>query len=391
MNHRTVDNAPPRLWIISPPQYLANFAFHRLGLESIPGTARAYRISTIGHYLVSPTPLNVPRRLIGCEIRRRPAPWIRWKQILAKWLGRERTTRPPDDVLLSDFRIPRVSPSDAGLKRHLGEIRARLCHYDGLLQRLDRIDARQVVNVVGICADDAGHRTHLTIEGDCAQQLDFVRASVGREINVRLKQAYIGDGLFEMKGFDFCRYDPEKSFQLIRFVQDGIPRACVVDEDQSPAFWLDDAKMVNYLQMFEFSIQQNPHMRESLDQCMAGNVTPLRLMVNHALEVDYSHAPLPTAIQEAIGGQPLEDHASRLLKENLNLHQVGVSFHSHAHRTREGDGYRTDISIFQNIRALEPIKQRLPEVFAGINQRVSRSDGGNFYLLDAIRGVDNGI
>ncbi len=376
------------MWIISSARH-ARFAFSHLGLDKAPKTVREYRISGIGHYLISPSPLNVPCRLVGCELHQRPSKWASWIQNALKWFGRQPLKNNPPLLLVTDFLKPGHSPVDERLNRHIQALQGKLKPFDSFFQALDNVNIHVLADVVGICDDEAGNRSQLLIDGEPSKQLEYVRAYTGKEINVRLKRANFADGLFEMKGFDFRDYDPSTSYRLIRFIHDGLPRACVLNDDHSIAFWLDNAKLVNYLQLFEFSIRQNRHMRKSLLHCVRGKAVPMRLMFNHALEIDYSQAALPPIFQEAIGDRSLADHAGRLIKPNLNLHQVGVSLNSLAINGSDEGELCTDISILQNLRALEPIKAKLPQLFAEMTKRSSRSDSGEFYQLAAMRGVNN--
>ena len=49
----------------------------------------------------------------------------------------------------------------------------------------------------------------------------------------------------------------------------------------------------------------------------------------------------------------------------------------------------TQISVMHNVRALEPLKNELPQLYSEINKRASFSEAGHFYLLDSIRGYIN--
>jgi hypothetical protein len=286
-----------------------------------------------------------------------------------------------------DFPKLADAPADVNLNLHIRHLYDNFRPFDSFHQNLEKIDTGRLAQVTGICEDDAGYRSPVAIDGPPAQQLDFVRRFAGRQIEVRLKRPYIADGLFEMKGFDFVNFDPRVQYRLIRFVQDGTPKACVTEDDHTIAFWLDDIKLVNYLQLFQHCIQHDQHMRESLHNCIRGKAAALRLMFNHRLEIDYSRAPLPAVFQEAIGEKQLAGHSDHLIKQNLNHYQVGVSFNAMTLQAGGGSALRTHISILQNLRALEPIKDRLPNLFAAMAERSAQSEEGNFYLLEAISGV----
>jgi len=49
----------------------------------------------------------------------------------------------------------------------------------------------------------------------------------------------------------------------------------------------------------------------------------------------------------------------------------------------------TNVSVMHDVRALEPLKEDLPELYSMINKMASISEAGKYYLLDSIRGYGN--
>ncbi len=387
MDQKQVSANLKGLWIVTPAR-AARFTIDQPGIQKVPTTVREYRISAIGRYLVSPAALNIQKRLVGCEIHRRSARLTRWKHSFLKLLGKTAATRPPE-LLTLDFPKPITMPSDINLRHHIHRLYDNLRTFDTFYQNLARVDMGRICRVTGICEDDAGNRSPVVIDGKPDHQLEFIRNRVGHKIDVRIKRAHFADGLFEMKGFDFTNFDPSRQYRLIRFVHNGIPKACVTEKDDTIAFWLEGTKVVNYLQLLECCIQKDGRMRESLNRCIQGKSAALSLMFNQRLEIDYSRAPLPAVFREAIGETPLAANNDHLIKQNLNLFQVGVSFTT---RSRHGDGdneLRTHLSILQDLRALEPIKDRLPSLFEEMAKQSAQSEEGKYYLLETICGVNN--
>jgi hypothetical protein len=375
-----------KVWVVSPPR-VTRFAINLPGMEAAPTTAREYRLSSIGRYLISPAALNVRRRLAGCEIHWQVSRISRWLSPIRRLAGKNAPGSRPPLSLIMDFPNPAGSPFDTRLKRHIDRLYDSLRPFDSFLRALERIDADKVNRVIGICEDDAGLRAAVALNGPPGEQVEFVRLHAGREIEVRLKQAHIADGLFEMKGFDFIHFDSGISHRLVRFVRDGRSTACVLNEDHTIAFWLDDVKLINYLQLFEFCIQHNPQLRDALIHCMQGKAAALRLMFNPRLTIDYSRAPLPAVFQEVFGRTGLSEPHDSLIKQNLNQFQVGVSFNAMSLREGGRSEMCTHVSILQDLRALEPIKDRLPELFAEMDRRAAQSEGGKYYLLESICGA----
>jgi hypothetical protein len=386
MNIRKSTADHEKIWVVSSPR-LSRFAIDFPGMEKGPTTAREYRLSSMGHYLVSPASLNAPRRLVGCEIHWQRSRISRWLSSLRRLRGKKSADRRPPLSLIMDFSGQAASPFDAGLKRHIDLLYDSLRPLDSFFQTLQGIRPDQVSRVVGICEDEAGFRAPVRIEGAPGKQLDFIHRHAGQPIDVRFKQAHIADGLFEMKGFDFPQFDPGRTHRLIVFMHDGRPMACVLNKDHTVAFWLNTVKLVNYLQLFEYCIKHDPKMRQTLIRCVQGKATALRLMINPRLAIDYSRAPLPAIFQEVMGRNRPAEVSDRLIKQNLNLHQVGVSFNAITLEESGRQELRTHISVLQNLRALEPIKAQLPELFAEMDKRAAQSEAGKYYLLESICGA----
>lgn len=378
----------PKIWIISPGRD-TQFVFEIPSLNNRTVSVREYRISMLGHYLISPEPLNVKRWLAGCEIHWRHSAWTRIKNQFIRRLQSKHLKGPKISVLRPDFPNYKIITTDEKLGCHLKNIQDKLRSHDSFHNTLNNIDISRIADVVAIIEDDAGHSSQLGIIGDVMQKFDFVRNHACKKIDIKINCAQFADGLFEMSNFNFSNYTPEVAFRLLRFVENDVLKACVLNKDNTIAFWLDNPELINYLQLIELSVQKNHHMHDSLCRCIKGDVTPLRLMLNTTLEIDYSQAPLPDIFKEVIGENSQADHVGRLIKKHLNHYQLSVSLNTCSHQMADGSGLHTDISVLQNLRALEPVKQELPALYAEITRRTNRSEAGSFYLLDTIRGANH--
>ena len=70
--------------------------------EAESGSVKEYRISEIGRYLLNPGPIEIHKRLVGCEAHPEPSLLNRVMQRVPGW-GKTRRRRP--DVLLSGFKL----------------------------------------------------------------------------------------------------------------------------------------------------------------------------------------------------------------------------------------------------------------------------------------------
>ena len=376
------------LWIISPGHF-AKFDLNGV----IPGakqiTATEYKISSVGRYMIGPIPFEISKQLVGCEVRWRPSTLARWKQVFRKLRGQQLVSDRVPLKLFLEFNDLKKKSDDEGLTNHVNAIYDHLRPYDSFYQSLTDIDLKEIEEIVGICEDNMAVQSYLTLNGNLADQLSFVKKLAGKAVNVRLERAHIANGLFEMKGFDFKTYSPDDAFRLIQFNIDNQIRALVLKPDNTLDFWVEDVKLIHYLKLFGHSIQQNDKMRESLRNCIQGNAVPLRLLVDHSLEIDYRHGPLPIIFQNAAQDGHLNDQSSKLLKQTLNLYQVGVSLNTLSNKDTRIEELCTDISVLHNLRALEPIKNKLPSIVDELSKKAANCDAGQFYLLDTIRGVRN--
>lgn len=387
MVDRPSESPSNNLWIISSGRFV-NFTVDGPGQEKDSATAREYRISALGRYLIAPQPITVKRRLIGCEVHWKTSdgPRLLPKSMISFFkMG---TARRPPMTLIIDDRDFYSRLSNENLQAHIKAIEDKLRPYDTFHRALARIDTSRVAGITGICQDRVGARSHLTISGDSVEQLDYVTKHVANEVPVQLKCAQIADGLFELQGFDVTQWDPESTFSLVRMYHNEKAAVCVLNDDHTIAFWLDDPKVIGYLQLFEYCLQTNDRMRESLGRCFSGNAELMRLMFNQALEIDYGQAQLPAIFREIIEGVDKTGQVTRTIKQSLNYHQLGVSLNSLLHRGADDGALCTDISVLQDMRALEPVRKRFPEVFKAVTQRASHSDAGRFYQLESIHGID---
>jgi hypothetical protein len=386
MNEEPSPGSLKDAWIISPGRQV-RFALSPNGHNASPATGREFRISALGRYLVEPKAIYVTKELAGCEIH--------WKRPLKRSLlarifkAGNKDDRGAGTALILMDGIGRHSRrlSDPHLRNHVARIEEKLRDFDELHMTLDGIDLARVDKVVGLCRDLAGNQFKLILEGDASQQLDFVRHHVQNEVTVQLACAHRAEGLFELQGFRRNPDDSGKVWRLIRMNREGRPAACVLDEDHSVAFWLGHPDLIQYLQLFEYALQGNAGMRDNLRRCLAGEAVPLRLLFNHDLEIDYRDAPLPAVFQEVLDDGDQVERFSQVIKPNLNHHQLSVAFSSMIAPGTPEEKHCTDIAVLQDVRALEPIREHFPRVFAAMTERASRFDAGRYYLLESISGV----
>ncbi|MGM0453089.1 MAG: hypothetical protein ACQERN_07980 [Thermodesulfobacteriota bacterium] len=379
-----------RVWIISEGRCV-DADVSRIAGGKATGPVREYVVSDLGRYLLSPEPIEVEKRLIGCQIHYRPTPSEKWRRQCRQWLpGRfkrliaVKATAPA--CIEVQQRQNGYEPKDPKLKAHVESIREALRPYEPALRELSGLNAFQIDEISGICQDPGGNRSSLNIPGTPREQIDYMKDNIGRPVAVILEKACIADGLFELKGFHFTDYDPENTHRLLKFYQDDTPRICLLNADGTPC-WIDDVKLVHYMQLFEQSIRSNAKLRDSLQKCMQGEATAMKLLFNRQLEIEYSRANLPRVFREIFRTENMGDNEKAILVNYLNQQQIGVAFNYVPGDAPGDETLYADISVMQDMRALEPIKEKLPRLYSEMAKRAANAEGGRFYLLDAIRGL----
>lgn len=378
------------IWIISEGRYV-NLDASRLIAGKVYGPVREYRISQLGRYLLNPEPIEVDKTLVGCEIHYPQSistglPGFFKHLLFGKKRKADKEGAPPALVLFSSFTDPGPRLDTDGLERHLETIQDHLRSYDDFFNKLSELDLSRVADIVGICEDVGGSRSYLTVEGSLNDKLDYLAKNIRKEVKVRLEKVYSHPGLFAMQGADFVNYDRSESFRLIRFLLDGSTRSAVLTPEGQVDFWVDDYNLVHYLQMFEYTIGTNAQLQESLESCLHERALPLKLMFNKQLDIDYSQKELPRVYREIYKTRkPIEGETEAMLNF-INDRKMSVSFHFLPLTDNSAGKLCTDISIMQDFRVLEPIKDNMPHLYSELNQRAAISEAGKFYLLDTIRG-----
>lgn len=380
---------PGNVWIISKGRYTD------LDLSSIwegaqTETVTAYKLSDLGRYLLDPSPIQISKKLIGCEIHFRP-PFDKIKANVRRLLptklhGLIKDPYIPPEVLRSSYMTGKTPMKDKHLESHLNKIAEMLRPYDPVVKRLSKVDISKVADVVGTCQDAGGNLSYLNIQGNIDEKFGYIHNFLLQDVGVIIEKAYISDGLFEMKGFDFASYNPETTYTLIKFFKDGQVRACVLGPDNKAEFWVEDIQLIHYLQLFDQLIVMNPKLNKSLNLCFTGRAEPMKLFFNKQLEIDYSEASLPEVYRRVFEMYNIAPDKKGVIKSILNYLQLGVTFNYVPQFGSSEEKLFVNFSVMHNLKALEPIKEDLPQVYSEINKRSLFTEAGKYYLLDTFRG-----
>jgi len=380
------------IWIISDGKPL-NLDISNICNEPIAGQITEYRISELARYLLNPNPITLEEKVVGCKVMyRRPSSGI-VKRLIKKILpGRKKPPEKDDayiEEIISTSGIGSPTFKDEGLNAHFKKIYELLRPYDPVQKKLTGLDKEKIDNIKALCQDIGRNRYQLNLQGSINDKINFVANSLANKTKVVANKAYLLNGLFEMRGFNFNAFHGENSSRLIKFLQNEQVRYCVLNSNYQFEYWVNDNLLVNYMHLFEQCIQSDPKLREALALCMKGEAKPLKLFFAKQLGHDYSEKHLPMIYKEVFSVYNISHNEKETIAETLNKFQSIISFN---YVPLSGNGRHklcTNISVMHDFRALKPIKSQLPQVYSEIDKKASVSDAGKLYLLDSIRGYQN--
>jgi hypothetical protein len=383
---------PDGIWVISKGRY-AEFDLSRIWDGVKKKRVVEYNISELARYLLNPNPIQINKKLVGCEIHYR-TPFYKIKKKIRRILpqklhGRLKDNSSASEALRTDWETDTPPGKDDNFESHLNKITELLRPYHPIIKRLSKIDPGKVSQVIGTCEDIGGHLTCLTIQGSVSEKLNYIKENLLKDVGVILEKAYIADGLFDMKGFNFKSYDKNKSYRLIKFSINGRSKSCVLDSDNKVEFWIDDSNLLQYLQLFDQLIKIDPKLNISLGLCAAGKAQPLKLFFSKPFEIDYSEAYLPEVYRGMFEKLNIEKTKEDIVKRVLNNSKVGITFNYVPQSAYDEKKMFVNLSVIHNFKALDSIKDDLPQVYSEIDKMACVTEAGKFYLLDSFRGYKN--
>jgi hypothetical protein len=360
--------------------------------EADRGTVREYRISELGRYLLNPAPIEIRKRLVGCEAHPVRGRLERLRARLpALGVRRRRRGAAPraSEVILSGFRLKLPAMQDPDLDRHFKRLSEELRGFDPFTRKLGRLDIARFPHLVGICEDFSGY-SYLKLQGSVEEKIRYLNQHVGRDVRVTVHRANVADGLFDLRGFPAAAFNPANAYRLFSYSRDGQSTACVLGPLDNLDFRLTDPQALRDLSLVAQTLRANPDLQQAFDSCFLGRSRPMRLFINRQLEVDYSKANFPALYRDLFRSGEVAATSRNLVKPVLNTLQTAVSL-SYMPAADAGDEkLLTQVSILHDLRALDPLRGSLPAVYAELNKRAFSSEAGRFYLLDSITGATHG-
>ncbi|MBW2427621.1 MAG: hypothetical protein JRF56_01585 [Deltaproteobacteria bacterium] len=391
-NHNLLQNNKA-IWIISE-RHISDIDLSERVDGKVDGPLKEYRISDLARYLLDPNAIEVKKKLIGGEIHYKQGPLKKLKNSIGKILSfplkcRKKKSALSPELIISSYKLRIPHLKDPELEAHLNRIYTQLKSHDTFPKRLALLDPRTIFQVVGICEDVGGNYSYLKLQGSIEEKIKYLGNSISKDVGVVVSKAYVAEGLYELRGYDFKSYDSAKSYRLFSYNSDGEQKACVLTDHNEVEFYIADYHSIIHMHLLEQSLKANPSLSKAFDLCIEGLANPVKLFFNRKLEIDYSKSPLPAIYREVFRTFNVGLNYKNLVKPILNYLQTGVSLNYVLATDHQDDRLFTHISVLHDFRALEPLRKNLPEVHAAVLKRGFESEAGRFYLLDSINGFNN--
>ena len=87
----------------------------------------------------------------------------------------------------------------------------------------------------------------LILQGTIEEKIKYLANFISKDVGVIINKAYIADGLYELRGYDFLSYEPAKSYRLISYDDDGDRKACVLSDHNKIAFYISDLHLIKQM------------------------------------------------------------------------------------------------------------------------------------------------
>jgi hypothetical protein len=362
--------------------------------EKVVGPYKEYRLSDIGRYLLNPNSIEVKKKLIGGEVHYKQGTIKRIRKTIHKiqpFFLRKRKQIPSlsPEMIVSRFKMRRPVVKDPELEAHLNKIYVHLKSYDSFARKLDRLDPQKIYQIVGICEDVGGNYSYLKLQGSIEEKIKYLGNSIAKDVGVILNKAYVAEGLYELRGYDFQSYNPAAFYRLYSYNNGKESKACVLTSQDQVEFYITDNQLLKHIFLLEQSLKANPSLYEAFEKCAGGEATAIKLFFNKKLEIDYAKSPLPAIYQDVLKSHDTQSNHRNMIKPILNYLQIGISLNYMLASDDNDDRMITHISVLHDFRALEPLRKNLPDVYAAVAKQGFITDSGRYYLLDSINGYDN--
>ncbi len=387
-NSNVEENNKKGPWVISESR-LVQLNLSKICDEPVKGSISECKISGMARYLLNPNPITLEEEVIGCKVyyNQTTSGVIRYLSRKMTFSGKD-TPQEDSEEIISSLKTGYELFKDRNLNKQFEKIIGLLNPFDPVKKKLTSIDKNNIRDIKAICQDIGKNHHEIDLKGTVDDKVKYILTFLSKTIKINVNNIYLTNGLFDVRGLHLDSLDI--SHRLISFsTQKNQKKYYVLNADYQTEFEVKDSSLLNYLYLLEHSVKADPNLVEAITLCSGGNGKPLKLFFSDRAEQNYSVSKLPKIYRQMLLDHKIGIKEKEILTNLLNKSRNIVAFN---YVPTSGTGNRklyTNISVLHDLKALEPIKEKLPELYLEINKKSSVSVGGTFYLLDSMRGSQN--
>jgi len=359
-----------------------------------PDRVLEYTISDLARYMLKPDPIQVKNRLIGCKIiYKKPSVAAlehKIKLFFSRFFRKKQVDISADtleETIISDqFNPPLPEMKDPALRKHVDRIKALLVPYDPFFEKIAALDPAKIAGIAGVCDGPEGNRIEVNLDGTIPRKIEYIIGHLQKEIGIVLAKAYMGKGMFDLRGFDFESYYAGNAYRLVIAVRNGQYEAYVITPKGGIDFRVEDTALVKYLHFFQSSLKTNCQLCNLLNESVQGRIRPLRLLLTKELEIDYFKTDLPEVYKEVLDANTITLEAKKTIVQALNRKQVGILVTYLPDVNQDGQAKTaTRVYVMHHVEALAAVKETLPHLYKQIDQKLGVLETEKYYLMDSIK------
>lgn len=361
--------------------------------EHLPARVHEFQVSDIGYYLLSPRPIKVAGNLIGCEVHYRSGFLSNLRRRLGRWRQPTEKKDHTHGSIVEEWTISNAvdlkNVRDKALASHLGVIVEDLRPFNPILKKVAALDLNDIDDLAGITQDPAGTKTRLILKGDLEEKRDYLLEHLLKDVPITLRNAYLAEGLFEMRGYHLPDYQSVREHRLVKYAVEGQSRAAILGTGNRIDAHISDMNRLRYVRIFERAVRTDEKMADCIRQCVRGELIPLKLFFNDRLKIAYSDQQLPNAFHRLFKEQDVRPVVRDMVVHSLKKGQIGVSLSYLPANPHGRQQTHATVSVMHDIRVFESLKEEDPTVYREIQSRAGVRDNVPYYLLDSITGASD--
>lgn len=385
------DKSPDKdIWIISGGKISEYDKIDICG-DIYKGPVKEYRLSELGCYLLNPQLIRVSEKVVGCEFEYRDNFSSSLKRSLKNIPILNRFLKSEDRFtkrFINTKAQSEISFNDKRLEAHIKSLEESLRNYDPVIRALNSFSHDKITDIRAVCEEPDGSNLNLKVNGTLGEKAQFIKENLYKHVDATLNRAYLSNGIYDLRGFDFKKTDFSEEYKLKKFSVDGDIKSCVFKKNGEFMFKVQEDTKISHLILLDHSLKADNDLKNAILSCKNGKSSAYKLFFSKQTEYPYSINYLPGTFRKNLS--LVNEKSIDGLAEALNSGQRVVSFSKETENDNGEKELFTNISVMHELSALNELKEYMPDLYTRLESESLNTDAGPLYLLDSLAGFNNG-